>query len=80
MTCPEPGRVAPLSAPNGIVFTAPTMEAGGIMRSGRGLSMTPWAQVKIQGKQPSFGPNKEENSNDGAYACLPPGVPVCTPP
>jgi hypothetical protein len=42
---------------------------------GEDLSMTPWAQVKFKENKPSFGPNKEENSNDGAYACLPPGVP-----
>jgi hypothetical protein len=39
------------------------------------LSMTPWAEVKFKANKPSFGPNREENSNDLAYGCFPPGVP-----
>lgn len=39
------------------------------------LPMTPWAQTRFHANRPSFGPTKQEDSNDGAYACLPPGVP-----
>jgi hypothetical protein len=39
------------------------------------LSMTPWAETKFKANKPSFGPNREENSNDLAYGCFPPGVP-----
>ena len=42
---------------------------------GEDLSMTPWAEVKFKANKPSFGPNREENSNDLAYGCFPPGVP-----
>lgn len=38
-------------------------------------SMTPWAEAKFKANKPSFGPNREENSNDLAYGCFPPGVP-----
>lgn len=39
------------------------------------LPMTPWAEARFQANKPSFGPNREENSNDPAYGCYPPGVP-----
>lgn len=39
------------------------------------LPMTPWAEVKFKANKPSFGPYKEEDSNDLAYGCFPPGVP-----
>lgn len=39
------------------------------------LPMTPWAEAKFKANKPSFGPNREENSNDPAYGCFPPGVP-----
>jgi len=42
---------------------------------GEDLSMTPWALVKFKENKPSFGPNREEHSNDLAYGCFPPGVP-----
>ena len=38
-------------------------------------SMTPWAEAKFKANRPSFGPHREENSNDLAYGCFPPGVP-----
>jgi hypothetical protein len=38
-------------------------------------SMTAWAEAKFKANKPSFGPNREENSNDLAYGCFPPGVP-----
>jgi hypothetical protein len=37
--------------------------------------MTPWAEAKFKANKASFGPNREENSNDLAYGCFPPGVP-----
>jgi hypothetical protein len=42
---------------------------------GEDLSMTPWAEAKFKANRPSFGPNREENSNDLAYGCFPRGVP-----
>jgi hypothetical protein len=39
------------------------------------LPMTPWAETRFHANRPSFGPTKKEDSNDGSYACLPPGVP-----
>jgi hypothetical protein len=42
---------------------------------GEDLSMTPWGESKFKANKPSFGPNREENSNDLAYGCYPPGVP-----
>ena len=39
------------------------------------LPMTVWALEKFKANRPSFGPNKDENSNDLAYGCFPPGVP-----
>jgi len=39
------------------------------------LPLTSWAEVKYKANKPSFGPHRDENSNDLAYACLPPGVP-----
>ena len=37
--------------------------------------MTPWAEAKFKASKPSFGPNPQEEPNDLAYACFPPGVP-----
>jgi hypothetical protein len=37
--------------------------------------MTPWAEAKFKANKPSFGPNPQEEPNDLAYACFPPGVP-----
>jgi len=42
---------------------------------GEDLSMTPWGEAKFKTNKPSFGPFREENSNDLAYGCFPPGVP-----
>jgi hypothetical protein len=39
-------------------------------------SMTPLGEAKFKENKPSFGPNGQQNSNDPAYACFPPGVPL----
>jgi hypothetical protein len=39
------------------------------------LPMTAWADAKFKADRPSFGPNREEDSNDPVYGCFPSGVP-----
>jgi hypothetical protein len=41
--------------------------------AGPDVPMTPWAIEQFKASKPSFGPNNFEDSNDPAYACLPPG-------
>ena len=41
--------------------------------AGPGVPMTPSAEAQFKANKPSFGPNSYEDSNDPAYACLPPG-------
>ena len=41
--------------------------------AGPEVPMTPWAEAQFEANRPSFGPNNFEDSNDPAYACLPPG-------
>jgi hypothetical protein len=41
--------------------------------AGPDVPMTPWALEQFKASKPSFGPNNFEDSNDPAYACLPPG-------
>ena len=41
--------------------------------AGPDVPMTPWAAEQFKASKPSFGPNSFEDSNDPAYACLPPG-------
>lgn len=41
--------------------------------AGPDVPMTPWAEAQFKASRPSFGPHNYEDSNDPAYACLPPG-------
>ena len=41
--------------------------------AGPDVPMTPWAQEQFMESKPSFGPHNFADSNDPAYACLPPG-------
>ena len=41
--------------------------------AGPDVPMTPWAEEQFKASKPSFGPHGYEDSNDPAYACLPPG-------
>jgi hypothetical protein len=41
--------------------------------AGPDVPMTSWAIEQFKASKPSFGPNNFEDSNDPAYACLPPG-------
>src|ERR1700720_4659405 len=41
--------------------------------AGPDVPMTPWAEEQFKASKPSFGPRSFEDSNDPAYACLPPG-------
>ena len=41
--------------------------------AGPDVPMTPWAAEQFKASKPSFGPHSFEDSNDPAYACLPPG-------
>lgn len=41
--------------------------------AGPDVPMTPWAEARFKDSRPSFGPHNFEDSNDPAYACMPPG-------
>lgn len=66
---------APASGLSGIWTTRAPRGVGWYNYSlaGPDVPMTPWAAEEFKASKPSFGPNNFEDSNDPAYACLPPG-------
>jgi hypothetical protein len=66
---------APASGLSGIWTTRAPRGVGwyNYALAGPEVPMTPWAQEQFKESKPSFGPNNFADSNDPAYACLPPG-------
>jgi hypothetical protein len=68
-------KEAPASGLSGIWLTRAPRGVGwyNYALAGPDVPMTPWAVEQFKASKPSFGPNNFEDSNDPAYACLPPG-------
>jgi hypothetical protein len=71
----KPQAEAPSTELSGIWVTRAPRGVGwyNYALAGPDVPMSPWAEAQFKASKPSFGPNNYEDSNDPAYACLPPG-------